>query len=95
MRAGSLAVAYLADVPDGPILARNTAGVLASLRTPEPGQLYAHHLERLAWMDEMVTNHSLHRALSTADLQAAHGTGQPAIVQTWRGSTSSAGSSIG
>jgi membrane dipeptidase len=39
MRAGSLAVACLADVPDGPILGRNTAGVLAALRMPEPGQL--------------------------------------------------------
>src|SRR4051812_41941626 len=38
MRAGSLAVACLADVPDAPILGRNTAGVLGALRTPEPGQ---------------------------------------------------------
>src|SRR5436190_24338998 len=51
MRAGSLAVACLADVPDGPILARNAEGALAALRTPEPGELYRHHLERLAWMD--------------------------------------------
>src|SRR3982074_2696466 len=48
MRAGSLAVACLADVPDAPILGRNAAGVLAALRTPEPGLLYKHHLERLA-----------------------------------------------
>jgi membrane dipeptidase len=31
-------------------------------------------------MDEMVTNHGLRRALSAADLQAAHKAGQPAIV---------------
>jgi hypothetical protein len=37
MRSGSLAVARLADVPDGPVLGRNTEGVLAALRTPEPG----------------------------------------------------------
>jgi membrane dipeptidase len=80
MRAGSLAVACLADVPDGPILGRNTEGVLAAVRTPEPGQLYRHHLERLAWMDEMVGNHGLRRALSAADLQAAHKAGQPAII---------------
>ena len=30
MRTGSLAVACLADVPDGPILGRNAAGVLAA-----------------------------------------------------------------
>jgi membrane dipeptidase len=80
MRAGSLAAACLADVPDGPILGRNTAGVLAALRNPEPGQLYAYHLERLAWIEEMVANHGLRRALSAADLEAAHEAGQPAII---------------
>jgi membrane dipeptidase len=80
MRAGSLAVACLADVPDGPVLGRNAQGVLAALRNPEPRQLYRHHLERLAWMDEMVANHGLRRALSAADLEAAHKAGQPAII---------------
>ncbi len=72
MRAGSLAVACLADVPDGPILGRNPAGVLGALHTPEPGQLYKYHLGRLDWVDEMVANHGLRRALSGADLEAAH-----------------------
>src|ERR1700732_3110204 len=80
MRAGSLAVACLADVPDGPILGRNTAGVLVALRTPEPGELYKYHLGRLDWADEMVAHHGLRRALSAADLEAAHAAGQPAIV---------------
>jgi membrane dipeptidase len=80
MRSGSLAVACLADVPDGPVLGRDAAGVLAALRTPEPDELYRHHLERLAWMDEMAANHSLRRALSAADLEAAHKAGQPAII---------------
>src|SRR5437763_9493820 len=44
MRAGSLAVACLADVPDGPVLGRNAEGALAMIRTPQPGQLYNHHL---------------------------------------------------
>src|SRR5208282_4642594 len=80
MRTGSLAVACLADVPDGPILGRNAAGVLTALRTPEPGLLYKHHLERLVWVDQMVANHGLRRALTAADLEAAHAAGQPAIV---------------
>jgi membrane dipeptidase len=80
MRAGSLAVACLADVPDSPVLGRNAAGVLAALRAPEPGQLYKHHLERLAWVDDMVANHGLVRALTAADLAAAHKAGRPAIV---------------
>jgi len=80
MRSGSLAVACLADVPDGPILGRDAAGVLRALRTPEPGQLYKYHLDRLDWVDEMVAHHGLSRALSTADLEAAHAAGAPAIV---------------
>src|SRR5215831_16521442 len=80
MRAGSLAVACLADVPDGPVLGRNAAGVLAAVRTPQPGQLYQYHLDRLAWVDKMVADHGLRRALSAADLEAAHQAGQPAIV---------------
>ena len=80
MRAGSLAVACLADVPDGPILGRNAEGSLAVVRTPEPGQLYRHHLERLAWMDELVASHGVRRALCAADLEAAHKAGEPAIV---------------
>ena len=80
MRAGSLAVACLADVPDGPILGRDPAGVLAALRTPEPGQLYKYHLGRLDWVDEMVAHHGLRRALSAADLEAAHAAGHPSIV---------------
>jgi membrane dipeptidase len=85
MRAGSLAVACLADVPDGPILGRNAAGELAAVRTPEPGLLYKHHLERLAWVDEMVANHRLRRALTAADLEAAHAAGQPAIIMDIEG----------
>jgi membrane dipeptidase len=80
MRAGSLAVACLADVPDGPILGRNAAGVLTALKTPEPNQLYQYHLDRLAWVDEMVAHHGLRRALSAADLESSHALGQPAIV---------------
>jgi membrane dipeptidase len=80
MRAESLAVACLADVPDGPVLGRNSDGVLAAVRTPEPGQLYRHHRERFAWIDEIVANHGLRRALSAADLEAAHKAGEPAII---------------
>lgn len=85
MRAGSLAVACLADVPDGPILGRNPAGVLGALRTPETGELYKYHLERLDWVDEMVASHGLRRALSAADLIAAHAAGQPSIVSDVEG----------
>src|SRR5881275_2356991 len=83
MRAGSLAVACLADVPDMPVLGRSAEGALAMVRAPATGELYRHHLDRLAWMDELVAHvahHGVHRALSAADLETAHKTGQPAII---------------
>jgi membrane dipeptidase len=80
MRAGSLAVACLADVPDLPVLSRSAEGALAVVRTPAAGELYRHHLRRLAWMDELVARHGVRRALCAADLEAAHEAGQPAIL---------------
>src|SRR5207248_9042978 len=80
MRAGGIAVLCLADVPDGPILGRNAQNVLVALRTPEPGFLYAYHLDRLAWVDELVANHGVRRALTVGDLRAAHAAAEPAII---------------
>jgi membrane dipeptidase len=80
MKAGSLAVACLADVPDGLILGRNPDGVLAPLRTPEPGELNKYHLGRLDWADKMVAQHGLRRALTAVDLETAHATGDPAVI---------------
>jgi membrane dipeptidase len=79
MRAGSLAVACLADVPDWPVLGRS-AGTLAAIRAPEPGELYRYHLDRLTWIDELVAAHGVRRALNAADLEAAHQAGEPAII---------------
>src|SRR5947209_13730996 len=80
MRAGSLSVACLADVPDMPVLGRSAEGALAMVRTPASGELYRYHLDRLAWMDVVVGNHGVRRALCAADLDAAHKGGEPAIV---------------
>ena len=80
MRAGGIAIVCLADVPDGPILGRNANNVLAALRQPAPGQLYQHHLDRLAWMDELTARHGVRRALTVSDLTSAHAAGQPAII---------------
>jgi membrane dipeptidase len=80
MRAGSLAVACLADVPDWPVLGRNAEGALAMVRTPAPSELYRHHLDRLAWLDELVADHGIRRALNATDLEAAHKAGEPAII---------------
>jgi len=80
MRAGSLAVACLADVPDWPVLGRTAEGALAAIRAPKPGELYRYHLDRLAWMDELVTDHGVRRALCAAELEAAHKAREPAII---------------
>jgi membrane dipeptidase len=80
MRTGSLAVACLADVPDWPVLGRNSAGALAAIRAPRAGELYRHHIDRLAWMDELVARHGVRRALCAADLEVAHEAGEPAII---------------
>jgi len=80
MKAGSLAVACLADVPDAPLLGRNAAGVLGATRTAEPGELHKYHLDRLGWMDELAARHNVRKALSAADLEAAHAAGQPAFI---------------
>ena len=80
MRAGRIAVVCLADVPDGPLLGRDANNVLRAMREPRPGQLYQHHLGRLAWMDELVAHHGVRRALTVADVKAAHAARQPAVI---------------
>jgi len=80
MQAGRVAIVCLADVPDQPVLRRDENKVLRAVRQPAPGQLYQFHLDRLAWMDELVARHGIRRALTVADLRAAHAAGQPAII---------------
>jgi membrane dipeptidase len=80
MSAGGIAVVCLADVPDGPILGRNAQGVLGVVRQPQPDELYRYHLDRLDWLDELVAKHGVRRALTVADVKAAHASRQPAII---------------
>lgn len=80
MRAGRIAIVCLADVPDGPILGRDARNVLTVTRQPRPGELYQYHLAQLGWMDDLVARHGIRRALTVADLGAAHAAGQPAII---------------
>src|SRR5262249_17025100 len=80
MRAGHVAIVCLADVPDQPVIRRDENNVLRAVRRPELGELYQFHLDRLAWMDELVARHGIRRALTVGDLRAAHAAGQPAII---------------
>ena len=61
-------------------LNRCLAGVLGVVREMPPGFLHRYHLERITWMDELVARHGIRRALTVADLKAAHAAGQPAII---------------
>jgi len=80
MQAGRVAIVCLADVPDLPLLGRDEQKVLRAVRQAAPGQLYQYHLDRLGWMDDLVARHGIRRALTVADLRAAHAAGQPAII---------------
>src|SRR5215470_2185615 len=68
------------DLARGMRAGRNASNVLAAVRQPAPGELYRYHLNRLAWMEELVARHGVRRALTVADLKAAHAAGQPAII---------------
>ena len=91
--AGRISVVCRADVPDGPILGRNASNVLVALRQPAHGQIYQFHLERLAWVDELVARHGVRRAFVAADVKAAHAAGEPAIILDIEGLASSRRSS--
>jgi len=80
MRAGCIAIVCLADVPDGPLLGRDANNVLAALRPAKPGELYRYHLDRLQWVDNLVAARGVRRALTAADVKAAHAAGEPAII---------------
>jgi membrane dipeptidase len=80
MRAGSLSAVCLSEIPDEPLLGRSAAGVVGITRSPRPGELYEHHLQRLAWADNLVAHHGLRRALTAADLESAHAAGQPSLI---------------
>jgi len=79
MRAGGLAAVCLATVPDGPLLGR-VNGVLRAMRPAQPDELHQFNLKRLDWIDRLVADHGMRRALTMEELRAAHAAGQPAII---------------
>ena len=85
MRAGGVAVVCLADVPDGPVIGRGPNNVLQATREPRAGELYRHHLDRLAWTESLVERHGIRRVLTPADLRAAHADRAPAIIMDVEG----------
>lgn len=85
MRTGGLSAVCLAHVPDGPVIGRRPDGVLGLMRQPNPGELYKGHLERLDWVDRLVSQGGIRRVLTLAELQDAKAKGDPAMIQDVEG----------
>lgn len=85
MRAGNLSAVCLAHVPDGPVIGRRPDGVLGLMREPNPGQLYKGHLERMDWVDRLVSQGGIRRVVTVAELQDAKAKGDPAMIQDVEG----------
>ena len=85
MRQGHLTAVCLCHSADGPVIRRVEGGRLRQIRTPAPGELYTHTQRRLAFMDRLVADQGLRRALSPEDLWAAQHAGEPALIGTIEG----------
>ena len=84
MREGHMTAVCLCHSADGPVIGRATAsGPFRQQRDPRPGELYAHTVRRLDFMDALVASaNGLKRVLTPADLLAAKAAGQPALIGT-------------
>lgn len=85
MKQGRMSAVCLCHSADGPVIRRTEGGRIRQVRAPASGELYAHTQRRLAYMDRLVTDHGLRRALSPDDLWAARQAGQPALIGTIEG----------
>lgn len=85
MRAGNLSSVCLAHVPDLPVIGPRPDGVIGLMRQPGSGELYKDHLDRLDWVDRLVSRGGIRRVLSTAELQDAKAKGEPAMIQDVEG----------
>ncbi len=85
MKKGGMAVVFLASVPDSPLLGRLASGSLGAARQPGEGELYRHNMDRLDWVDDLLGEQGVRRALTVSDVRAAHAKGQPVIVQDIEG----------
>ena len=87
MREGHMTAVCLCHSADGPVIGRTAPnGPFRQQRDPRPGELYAHTVRRLDFMDGLVASaHGLTRVLTPADLLAAKAAGQPALIGTIEG----------
>jgi membrane dipeptidase len=86
LRNGRMTAVCLCHSADVPVIRREPGGKIATVRIPEPGELWRYTRSRLGWVDSMVQAQGLRRALKRGDLEALHAQGTPAIVQAIEGS---------
>lgn len=54
-------------------------------RSPQPGDWYQYHLQSLAYIDRLLAKNGMRRALTIADLKAAHSAKTPIVIQDCEG----------
>jgi membrane dipeptidase len=55
-------------------------------RSPKPGDWYQYHLQCLSYIDRTLEQNGMRRAVTLADLKAAHKSGTPIVIQDCEGS---------
>src|SRR5215470_5404787 len=85
MREGRITAVCLQHASDLPVLRREPDNRVTVTRDPAPGELWRLTQSRLTWIDAIVKDQGLRRALSPGDLEAAHRDRVPAIVQAIEG----------
>jgi membrane dipeptidase len=86
MRRGRLSAVCLCHSADGPVIRRPVGGGrIRQYRDPVEGELYQHTERRLAFMDALVSQYGMTRALTPEDLEAARLAGRPALIGTIEG----------
>lgn len=85
MREGRITAVCLQHASDGAVLRREPDNRVTVTRDPAPGELWRLTQARLGWIDGIVRDQGLRRALAPGDLEAAHRDRVPAIVHAIEG----------
>src|SRR6266542_1672282 len=85
MRAGGVDVALFAVSTDGPVIRREPGGGIRQFREPAPGQIYQETVDRLARVEQRVSEGHLRLAREPADLAAIKASGVPGAILAFEG----------
>ena len=85
MRAGGVDVALFAVSTDGPVIRREPGGGIRQFREPAPGQIYQETVDRLARVEQRVSEGHLRLAREPADVAAIKASGVPGAILAFEG----------